>query len=150
MASKSCDHNAHKSAKLVFDKQVHPNICSLTLMLTDLHQLLDLLLQERWWGERERERESRVETIYLWAPHVWVPLWTWSYRWMKKSRRGHWSCPSSIIVCLHMYTNSYTNQSTRSIKKQCSAFSFYITWNWDQSGYAVGGLVGVLCSFWNK
>ena len=61
MASKPPDRNAKKSAKLVFDKQVHPNICSLTLMLTDLHQLLDLLLQKDD-GERERERErERVE-----------------------------------------------------------------------------------------
>ena len=56
MACEPPYRNAKKSAKLVFDKQVHPNICSLTLMLTDLHQLLDLLLQKDD-GERARERE---------------------------------------------------------------------------------------------
>ena len=48
MACEPPYRNAKKSAKLVFDKQVHPNICSLTLMLTDLHQRLDLLFQERY------------------------------------------------------------------------------------------------------
>jgi len=62
MACEPPYRNAKKSAKLVFDKQVHPNICSLTLMLTDLHQLLDLLLQkDDGERERERERERRVE-----------------------------------------------------------------------------------------